>query len=45
MSISWAGFASWIGGEGLFRLQVSGRGKVWFGAYGGIFEKRLQTIG
>ena len=29
MSISWAGFASWIGGEGLFRLQVSGLGKVW----------------
>ena len=41
MSISWAGFASWIGGEGLFRLQVSGQGKVWFGAYGGIFEKEI----
>ena len=41
MGVSWAGFASWIGGEGLFRLKVSGTGKVWFGAYGGIFVKEI----
>ena len=42
LGISWAGFASWIGGEGLFRLHVSGKGKVWFGAYGGIFAKEID---
>ena len=42
LGISWAGFASWIGGEGLFRLRVSGTGKIWFGAYGGIFTKEID---
>lgn len=41
LGLSWAGLASWIGGEGLFRLKVSGTGKVWFGAYGGIFTKEI----
>jgi len=36
MSLGWAGFASLIGGEGLFRLKVSGQGRVWIGGYGGI---------
>lgn len=44
LDISWAGFASWIGGEGLFRLKVSGRGKVWFGAYGGIFVQDITDM-
>lgn len=39
LSAKWAGFASLIGGEGLFKLQVSGNGKVWFGAYGAILDK------
>lgn len=42
LGLGWAGFASWIGGEGLFRLSVSGRGKVWFGAYGGIFAREIE---
>ena len=42
LGLSWAGFASWIGGEGLFRLKVSGHGKIWFGAYGGIFAKEIS---
>ena len=41
MGVGWAGFASWIGGEGLFRLKVSGSGTVWFGAYGGIFPREV----
>jgi uncharacterized protein (TIGR00266 family) len=44
LDISWAGFASWIGGEGLFRLKVSGTGKVWFGAYGGIFVQEITDM-
>ena len=41
LGMEWAGFASWIGGEGLFRLKLSGNGKFWFGAYGGIFKKEI----
>jgi uncharacterized protein (TIGR00266 family) len=39
--MQWAGFASLIGGEGLFRLVVSGTGRVWFSAYGGIYTKEV----
>ncbi len=42
IGVGWAGFASFIGREGLFRLKVSGTGKVWFGAYGGIFERDID---
>ncbi len=42
IGVTWAGFASWIAGEGLFKLQLSGRGLVFFGAYGGISAKRLD---
>ena len=31
-----------MGGEGLFRLKVSGNGRVWFGAYGGIIAKEVE---
>ncbi len=41
LSLSWAGWASFIGGEGLFRLKVSGNGRVWFSAYGGIFTREI----
>lgn len=42
LGMGWAGFASFIGGEGLFRLKVSGQGRVWFGAYGGIFAREIE---
>ena len=42
MGVGWAGFASFIGREGLFRLKVSGTGTLWFGAYGGIFEREID---
>lgn len=42
LSVGWAGFASWLGGEGLFRLKVKGTGKVWVGAYGSIYEKHVS---
>ncbi len=31
-----------IAREGLFRLKVSGEGRVWFGAYGGIFIREIS---
>lgn len=42
LGVGWAGFASWIGGEGLLRLSVGGRGRVWVGAYGGLFDDDVQ---
>ncbi len=41
MGVQWAGFASWFGGEGLFKLKFSGSGRVFFGAYGGISKKHV----
>ncbi|MEM8604063.1 MAG: TIGR00266 family protein, partial [Cyanobacteria bacterium P01_H01_bin.121] len=38
----WAGFKSWISGEGLFKLKLRGPGLVFFGAYGGLIERRVQ---
>lgn len=42
LGVQWAGFGSLLGGEGLFRLVVSGHGQVIFGAYGGIIEKEIK---
>ena len=43
LQLAWAGFASWFGGEGLFRLKLSGHGRIWLGGYGAIFEKEIQS--
>lgn len=42
LGMGWAGFKMLIAREGLFRLRVSGTGKVWFGAYGGIFTRDID---
>lgn len=42
LGLKWAGIGSFIGREGLFKLVVSGEGKVLFGAYGGILEKEIN---
>lgn len=42
MGVRWAGFTSWFAGEGLFKLRLSGKGKVFFGAYGGITKKAIN---
>ncbi|ACK64175.1 protein of unknown function DUF124 [Rippkaea orientalis PCC 8801] len=42
LGVGWAGFASWFAGEGLFKLKVSGTGRVLFGAYGGIIKHRIS---
>ncbi len=36
IGVHWAGITSWIGGEGLFRLTISGRGRVWIGSFGAL---------
>ena len=42
LGVKWAGFASWLGREGLFKLQVSGQGTLWYGAYGGLVDKEVD---
>lgn len=42
LSLGWAGLASFVGGEGLFRLRVSGQGRVWIGGYGGIEQVEVK---
>lgn len=41
LGVGWAGVASFAGGEGLMRLKVTGRGRVWFGAYGAILSRTV----
>ncbi len=42
LGLKWAGFASFIGREGLFKLVVSGTGTVWFGAYGSLLDREVD---
>ena len=42
LGLGWAGVRMLIAREGLFRLKVSGTGRVWFGAYGGIFQRDID---
>lgn len=42
ISLRWAGFVSLIAREGLFKLEVSGNGQVWYGAYGELLEREVD---
>jgi len=42
LGLKWAGVKSWISREGLCKLEVSGHGTVWYGAYGGMVEKEVD---
>jgi uncharacterized protein (TIGR00266 family) len=42
LSTSWAGFVSWVAGEGLVRLKAGGSGTLWYGAYGGILRREVH---
>ncbi len=39
MSLQWAGFASWLAGEGLFKLKLRGQGLVFFE---GLTQKQVK---
>jgi uncharacterized protein (TIGR00266 family) len=43
--VQWAGFSSWLAGEGLFKLKLSGNGTIFFGAYGGISKRKIGNEG
>jgi len=42
IALQWAGFASWFSGEGLFKLKLSGKGMIFFGAYGGLSTVQVE---
>lgn len=42
LGLRWAGLVSFIAREGLFKLTVTGNGKVWYGAYGALLEKEID---
>lgn len=42
IGVTFAGFISWLAREGLFRIAVSGTGKVWYGAFGALLEKEID---
>ncbi len=42
LGVRWAGFTSFFAKEGLFKLEVTGIGRVWYGAYGGLIEKEVN---
>lgn len=42
MELSFAGFTSLIAREGLFRTKCSGRGRIWFGAVGGVLMREVR---
>ena len=43
LGVHWAGFSSWLAGEGLFKLKVSGNGIVFIGAYGGLSKHHVKN--
>jgi len=42
LEVRWAGFRSWIAKEGLFKLEASGKGCLWYGGYGGIIYREVR---
>lgn len=44
LGLEWAGWASFFGGEGLFRLKLTGKGKAFIGCFGGISEQQIPGI-
>ena len=41
VKLRWAGFKSWIGGEGLFRMKISGKGTCWISCFGSILKRKI----
>ncbi len=42
LGIKYAGISSFLAKEGLFKIEISGTGKLFYGAYGGILEKQVN---
>lgn len=42
LGVKYAGIGAFIAREGLFKLILSGNGSVWYGAYGGLVDRRVE---
>jgi uncharacterized protein (TIGR00266 family) len=42
IGLRWAGLVSFIAREGLFKISVTGPGRVWYGAYGALIERQID---
>ncbi len=42
LGVQWAGIASFLAREGLFKLVIQGEGKLFIGAYGGLLFKDVR---
>jgi len=42
IGLRWAGLVSFIAREGLFKLSITGPGRVWYGAYGALLERQID---
>ena len=42
IGVRWAGIASFVGGEGLFKLVLGGEGTAWYGGYGAIVDRKVE---
>lgn len=42
IGLRWAGVVSFIAREGLFKISVTGPGRVWYGAYGALLEREIN---
>lgn len=42
LGLKWAGWVSWIAREGMFKMVVTGPGRVWYGSYGALLERMLD---
>lgn len=42
IGLKWAGIVSFIAREGLLKISVTGPGKVWYGAYGALIERKIN---
>ena len=42
VGVKFAGLVSWIAREGLFHIAVSGKGTVWYGAFGALLDRDVD---
>ena len=42
IGLAWAGVVSFIAREGLFKMSMTGPGRVWYGAYGALLERQID---
>ncbi|MBJ7901455.1 MAG: TIGR00266 family protein [Cyanobacteria bacterium RI_101] len=42
LNLQWVGFSSWLAGQGLFALKLSGKGRVFLGSYGQLIQRQVH---